>query len=247
MTWLLSNPDGVALLLALLLCLAAAGMGLRPRKATGGDEETLDSWPHLVRAEFLVGVACLALVTLWALLLDPPLGQPANPSFTPAVTRAPWFLVGVQELLQFFAPWVGAFLIPLLLVTGLCLVPYLDPDGWSEDEQVKSRAVPALVLALLSLLVAIPAVVGLFFRGPHWRFMPAWRQPPVAQALPAASLSSPSDWIILLPLLLLPPFWLRLRQRSWARRMGPGRFMVAGTLLALLLGALIKVALVVAA
>lgn len=247
MTWLLKAPDGVALLLCLVLCLAAVAIGLRRRQPRPDDDEQVDTWPHLIRAEFLVSLAALALVCLWALLLDPPLGAAADPSLTPAVTRAPWFLVGVQELLQYFAPWLGAVVLPLLLVAGLIMVPFLDPDGWGGPARLGRRIVPSVVVAVLALLVAIPAVVGQLFRGPHWRLEPAW-QPHAFTPDPVPSpVAGAVDLVVLLPLLLVGPLWLKLRTRPWAVAMGRGRFLAAASILGLLAGALLRVALAVTA
>ena len=69
-----------------------------------GDDK-VHTWPHLVRAEFLCTLFIIVLLIVWSLLVDAPLEEPANPTRTPNPSKAPWYFLGLQEMLVFFDPW----------------------------------------------------------------------------------------------------------------------------------------------
>ena len=138
--YLLREPDAVALLLLVLLVGGTLVVGLRAGRRrdledqTGEPQqgsETVTTWPHLLRLELVATLATLLAVTWWAILLEVPLEPPADPSVTPALAKAPWFFVGVQEMLQYFDAWLAGAVLPLVMIVGLCALPFLDsnPEG----------------------------------------------------------------------------------------------------------------------
>jgi quinol-cytochrome oxidoreductase complex cytochrome b subunit len=95
-------------------------------------DDKIHTWPHLVRMEFLITLFVLVGLTLWALTVDAPLEEPANPTRTPNPSKAPWYFLGLQEMLVYFDPWHAGVVLPSLIIVGLMVIPYMgDPDVFS--------------------------------------------------------------------------------------------------------------------
>ena len=82
------------------------------KKAGSGIEEKLHTWPFLVRNEFLVAALVTVLLTVWSLTINAPLEEPSNPTRTPNPSKAPWYFLGLQEMLVFFDPWYAGVVLP---------------------------------------------------------------------------------------------------------------------------------------
>ena len=89
-------------------------------------DDKIHTWPHLVRMEFLVTLFVLVALTVWALTVDAPLEEPANPTRTPNPSKAPWYFLGLQEMLVYFDPWHAGVVLPSLIIVGLMVIPYID-------------------------------------------------------------------------------------------------------------------------
>jgi len=133
-------------------------------------------WPHLVRAEFICGVLATLLLIVWSVVIDAPLEEPANPTKTPNPSKAPWYFLGLQEMLVYFDPWIAGVVLPSLIIVGLMVIPYIDinPKGngyytWKE----RKFAVGTYCFGFLILWVSL-IVVGVFLRGPGWNFFAPW-------------------------------------------------------------------------
>jgi hypothetical protein len=94
-------------------------------------DDKIHTWPHLVRMEFLVALFVMVALTLWAMMVDAPLEEPANPTRTPNPSKAPWYFLGLQEMLVYFDPWHAGVVLPTLIIVGLMIIPYIDinPKG----------------------------------------------------------------------------------------------------------------------
>jgi hypothetical protein len=261
MSWaeILGEPDRLAFLLLLALVVLSVGAGVwMARQRGSGDAQTgaVATWPYLVRLELVAGLATLLVVSWWAIGLPLPLGVPADPSVTPAQAKAPWFFVGIQELLQYFDPWLAGVVLPLVGLLGLAALPYLETDPGGAGH-VRLRPAALVALAGLLGLWLVPAGVGLFLRGDNWMLQPLWRAPlPQDDPMPLVLGSlgerlglGPSGAQLLGAVLCLGPFLLlaigtaRLRKRAAAQRL---RLFVAGSFLLILGGVVIKVVLVAA-
>src|SRR5438132_2349678 len=86
----------------------------------------IHTWPYLVRLEFLAAVIVMIVVTVWSITIDAPLEEPANPNKTPNPSKAPWYFLGLQEMLVYFDPWMAGVVLPALIIVGLMLIPYID-------------------------------------------------------------------------------------------------------------------------
>ena len=168
----------------IILPLAMAGLVAlhfwRVRKDGGlsaaphSSQRRVTAWPHLVFRELLVLVAVVAAVNAFALLLDAPLEQIADATRTPNPAKAPWYFLGLQELVHYGAIF-GGVVVPTVLVLALLALPYVDtqPRGvgvWFARER---RVANALFAAVALGLVAL-TVIGTFFRGPNWGWVLPW-------------------------------------------------------------------------
>lgn len=144
--------------------------GESPREAEG--EEQIHTWPDLVYIELICLIGVMALLLVWSIFLKAPLEQPADPTTSPNPAKAPWYFLGLQEMLVYFDPWLAGVLLPGLIVTGLILMPYLDrsPKG-SGYYSFKDRknGITVFLFGFLVLWVML-IVVGTFLRGPNWNF-----------------------------------------------------------------------------
>ena len=89
------------------------------------DEKVL-VWPDLVYTELICMIAVSALLLVWAIFLPAPLEEPASSVKTPNPSKAPWYFLGLQEMLVYFDPWYAGVVLPSLVVFGLMAMPYLD-------------------------------------------------------------------------------------------------------------------------
>jgi len=157
-------------------------------------------WPYLTRLELLALIATLALLTVWSIVIDAPLEAPADPAHTPAVSKAPWYFVGLQELLVYFDPWIAGVVLPGLIILGLMLLPYLDPNVKGSGYYTLSQrwfAVSTFVFAFVVLWIG-PILVGTFLRGPGWHLFWPWEAWDVQQVSPIPNRDL-HEWIALLP------------------------------------------------
>ena len=138
------------------------------KKATGPGDDKVHTWPFLVRSEFLCAIVITLLLLVWALLVDAPLEEPANPTRTPNPSKAPWYFLGLQEMLVFFDPWHAGVVLPTFIIIGLMVIPYIDinPKGngyycW------KDRKWEILTFILGMNAYATPVLLG----GPKFKMM----------------------------------------------------------------------------
>ncbi len=147
----------------------------RSRSLGTDNPERLHTWPYLLRVELLVGLAVMVVLTVWSILVDAPLEQEADPFRTPNPSKAPWYFLGLQELLVYFDPWIAGVMLPVLIIVGLALLPYIDPnpegDGWYCWKP--RRFALTFFWSGLGLWILL-IVIGTFFRGPGWNWFWPW-------------------------------------------------------------------------
>ena len=85
-------------------------------------------WPDLVYTELISLILCSVILILWSIFLKAPLEQPANPANTPNPSKAPWYFLGLQEMLVYFDPWLAGVVLPSLIIVGLICIPYIDKN-----------------------------------------------------------------------------------------------------------------------
>lgn len=140
--------------------------------------DKIHTWPHLVRNEFIAGLIALVLVTIWSIVLDAPLEEPANPTRTPNPSKAPWYFLGLQEMLVYFDPWMAGVVLPSLIIVGLMVIPYVDTNtkgvGYYTFRE-RPFAVSIFSFGFLILWIFL-IIVGVFLRGPGWNFFAPWQE-----------------------------------------------------------------------
>ncbi|MGH7779884.1 MAG: cytochrome C [Candidatus Binataceae bacterium] len=142
------------------------------KKAGGGVEDKLHTWPFLVRSEFLMTLLVIVVLTIWSLTINAPLEEPSNPTRTPNPSKAPWYFLGLQEMLVFFDPWYAGVVLPSFIIVGLMLIPYLDinPKG-NGYYTFRERMFEILTFFLgFHVLWVSFIIIGTFFRGPGWNW-----------------------------------------------------------------------------
>ena len=135
------------------------------------DEKVL-VWPDLVYTELICMVAVSAFLLLWAICLPAPLEEPASSVKTPNPSKAPWYFLGLQEMLVYFDPWYAGVVLPSLVIFGLMAMPYLDfnkkGNGYYSIEERKFSYLTYQFGFFLLWITLI--ILGTFLRGPNWNF-----------------------------------------------------------------------------
>jgi hypothetical protein len=193
---IVSKPDNVPIVAMLFLTpfftVLACVLGRRNDRlrASGGEkakdgrrrdalyaeaEETLPRrvqvWPYLLRYEMLAALLVLVLLMVWSITLDAPTEEPANPNLTPNPSKAPWYFLGLQELLVYFDPWIAGVVLPTLIIMGLMIIPYVDinPKG-NGYYTLRERPFAILTFCFGFLVLWVPMImIGTFVRGPGWQ------------------------------------------------------------------------------
>jgi len=136
-----------------------------------GDVKVL-VWPHLLYIEFIVGIFVMALMVIWSVGIMAPLEEPASAARTPNPSKAPWYFLGLQEMLVYFDPWMAGVVAPSLIVLGLMALPYLDknPKGNGYYTIAERRfAIGGFTFGFMVLWIAL-IFMGTVLRGPNWNF-----------------------------------------------------------------------------
>src|SRR5262245_41802442 len=136
------------------------------------DSEKVLVWPDLVYTELICMVALTAVLLFWSIALQAPLEEPASSVKTPNPSKAPWYFLGLQEMLVYFDPWMAGVVLPSLVLFGLMAIPYMDfnkaGNGYYTIEQ-RRFAYVMFQFGFLVLWVTL-IVMGTFLRGPNWNF-----------------------------------------------------------------------------
>ena len=152
-------------------------MAETPKNKVEGLEEKVHVWPYLVRLEFLCALFVAIFLTVWSIVIDAPLEEAANPTKTPNPSKAPWYFLGLQDILVYFDPWFAGVIAPVLIIVGLMLIPYLDinPKG-NGYYTYHERKVAIWVYSFGFLVLWISLIImGVFLRGPGWNLFMPWQ------------------------------------------------------------------------
>ena len=136
------------------------------------DDEKVLVWPDLVYTEMICMIAISALLIFWAMWLQAPLEEPASSVKTPNPSKAPWYFLGLQEMLVYYDPWMAGVVLPSLVVVGLMAIPYIDFNKQGNGYYTIAERKFAYIifqLGFLELWVTL-IVLGTLLRGPNWNF-----------------------------------------------------------------------------
>jgi hypothetical protein len=127
-------------------------------------------WPYLLRIEFLAAIIVTVILMVWSITLNAPLEEPSNPTLTMNPSKAPWYFLGLQEMLVYFDPWIAGVVMPSLIIVGLMVIPYIDTNplgnGYYTYKQRKF-SVLTFIFGFIVLWISM-IVIGTLIRGPGW-------------------------------------------------------------------------------
>jgi menaquinol-cytochrome c reductase cytochrome b/c subunit len=134
-------------------------------------QDKVHVWPHLLGIEFVASLACTAFLLVFSTFVNAPLLALANSNQTPNPSKAPWYFLGLQELLTMFHPMVAGVTLPGIGLIGLILAPFIDRNP-SQKPEDRKFAISLFTIFVMSWAVLV--MLGSFFRGPGQNFVFPW-------------------------------------------------------------------------
>jgi hypothetical protein len=174
------------------------------------EEEKVFVWPDLVYTEMLCLLLVSILLVAWSILIPAPLEEPANPQLTPNPSKAPWYFLGLQEILVYFDPWLAGEVIPTFIIIGLVAIPYIDPNPKGNGYYTFAERRHEIFIFLFGFIVLWVLLVfqGTFLRGPNWNFYGPYEYWDLHKVVPLTNVNlSEFIWARMLGV-GLPDFWL---------------------------------------
>jgi hypothetical protein len=268
---IVTKPDNVPIVM--LIFTVGYFTWLAFRKATINDEriargepplEKLEDdkvlvWPDLVYTELIAMIVCTFVLVVWAVALKAPLEPPASAAKAPNPSKAPWYFLGLQEMLVYFDPWMAGVVLPTMIIVGLITLPYIDfnqkGNGYFTYNQRKF-AVTTFLFGFVVLWTTL-IVLGTFLRGPNWNFFGLFENWDPHKVVPLNNVNlsdyvwlplgvvfpeggglgtilmreSPGIILVLAYLLLLPPLFAKTIFKRFFVKMGFFRFFLLVTLI----------------
>lgn len=135
-------------------------------------QDKVHVWPHLLAVEFVAALLCTAFLLVFSIFVNAPLLTLANTNQTPNPSKAPWYFLGLQELLTMFHPMVAGVTIPGIGLFALILAPYTDRNPSNKPED---RKFAISLFTIFLMFWAVLVIIGSFFRGPGFNFVFPWQ------------------------------------------------------------------------
>ena len=135
--------------------------------------DRVNVWPHLLIEEFVALFVLSVGLVVFSTFLNAPLRELANPNLTPNPSKAPWYFLGLQELLRYFHPMVAGISIPTFILVGLAAVPFVDRNP---SVRPGDRKVAITLFTMMFMFGATLTIIGSFFRGPGYNWIWPWAQ-----------------------------------------------------------------------
>ena len=181
---IIGKPDNVPIVALIFLVIFFTWYSMREAvrndQRTAAGEEVIEKqesdrvwvWPDLVYTELIALILVSAILVVWSIGLEAPIEQPANPANTPNPSKAPWYFLGLQEMLVYFDPWLAGVILPSLIIVGLMAIPYIDTNPKGNGYYTFNERKAEIVIFLFGFVVLWSAliVLGTFLRGPNWNF-----------------------------------------------------------------------------
>jgi hypothetical protein len=221
-------------------------------------------WPDLVYIEFICLILFTVLLIVWSVFIHAPIEEPANPSDSPNPSKAPWYFLGLQEMLVYYDPWLAGVVFPSLIIVGLMAIPFIDknPKGNGYFTFRERRVEISIFLFGFLILWVLLISIGTFLRGPNWNFFGPYefwdihKLPPLVNVnlseflwIRLLNTGLPKSWLlrelpgfvlVLAYLLALPPLLARTWLKKYYEKLGPERYAVMVVLLLSMAGLPIK-------
>jgi hypothetical protein len=224
--------------------------GEKPVEASNGEGEKTWVWPDLVYTELLCMVIGMIVLVIWGMAFHAPIEEPANPARTPNPSKAPWYFLGLQEMLVYYDPWLAGVVFPSLIIVGLMAIPYLDTNPKGNGYFTFAERKTEVTLFLWGFLIqwVLLVILGTFLRGPNWNFFGPYEYWDVHKLLALNNVNlSEYVWIrllhaplpqnmfvrelpgilaVLFYLVVLPGILAKTVLKRFHEKMGPWRFAV---------------------
>ena len=266
---IVTKPDNVPIVMMVFLVgyftwLAMSKALANDRRLEAGEptfeksevEDKVFTWPDLVFSEFICMVVLTVVLVVWSIALQAPLEEPANLSVAPNPSKAPWYFLGLQEMLVYFDPWMAGVVLPGLIILGLMALPYIDTNpkgnGYYTFKERKAEIL-AFMFGFLVLWTEL-IVIGTFLRGPNWNFFGPYEYWDFNKIEPLVNVDLseliwiklfgyglPSHWLPreIFGILLLGAYFVALpvllakrgTPKTWYEKMGPARYYIGMTLM----------------
>jgi hypothetical protein len=241
--------------------------GEGPREGSPGERDKTWVWPDLVYTELICMVIGMIVLVVWGIALAAPIEEPANPARTPNPSKAPWYFLGLQEMLVYYDPWLAGVVFPSLIIVGLMAIPYIDMNPKGNGYYTFRERKVEISIFLFGFLIqwVLLVILGTFLRGPNWNFFGPYEYWDLHKLLALnnvnlseyvwvkwTSVGLPANMIVReLPGILLTVLYVAvlpgLLARTWLKKyfekLGPWRYGVFVTLLLLQIALPIKMVL----
>jgi len=260
---IITKPDNVPIVGLIFLLIFFTWYSVRQgvlndrRQASGQPPQEKDEsdrvwvWPDLVYTELISLILCSVVLILWSIFLKAPLEQPANAAVTPNPSKAPWYFLGLQEMLVYYDPWLAGVVLPSLIIVGLMAIPYIDknPKGNGYYTFAERKAEITIFLFGFVILWSSLIILGTFLRGPNWNFFGPFEFWDVHKLVPLTNVNLseyiwvmglrqglPTNWfvreifgilLVLVYILALPIILARTVFKVYLEKLGAPRFYMA--------------------
>jgi hypothetical protein len=218
------------------------------------EDEKVLVWPDLVYTELIAMIVCTVILIVWSVVLKAPLEAPATAAKAPNPSKAPWYFLGLQEMLVYYDPWMAGVVLPTMIIVGLIAIPYIDFNQKGSGYYTFNERKFAVITFLFGFVVlwVTLIVLGTILRGPNWNFFGPFEEWDPHKVLPLnnVNLSTlfwnalgrnanvmpwygreiPGILLVLLYLFALPPLMARLMP-GFFMKMGFLRFFMLVTLI----------------
>jgi hypothetical protein len=146
--------------------------GEPPNEAANGENEKTWVWPDLVYTELLCMIIGMIVLVVWGLAFHAPIEEAANPARTPNPSKAPWYFLGLQEMLVYYDPWLAGVVFPSLIIVGLMAIPYIDMNPKGNGYFTFKERKVEITIFMFGFLIqwVLLVILGTFLRGPNWNF-----------------------------------------------------------------------------
>jgi len=218
-------------------------------------DDKIHTWPHLVRMEFLVMLFVMIGLTIWSITIDAPLEEAANPTKTPNPSKAPWYFLGLQEMLVYFDPWHAGVVLPTLIIVGLMVIPFIDTNPRGNGYYCfKDRKWEILTFIFgFHILWVVMIIIGTFFRGPGWNLFWPWQHWDAHKVVALTNVDLPyllgirDYWLaaafglgaigayFVVGMALFYLFVIKVKGKEFLERWGMVRFTITGVILVLMM------------
>lgn len=136
------------------------------------ENEKVLVWPDLVYTELICMIILTVLLVVWAVALPAPVEEPASSTKTPNPSKAPWYFLGLQEMLVYYDPWLAGVVFPTIIIVGLMAIPYIDFNQKGNGYYIFNDRAFSIINFLYGFIVlwVVLIFLGTFLRGPNWNF-----------------------------------------------------------------------------